>query len=627
MAAWNSASSDSLSDRYSTSFRKRKAATASETSVAILMDAHLNQFDNVRKPAPGFLGRLANKISQTIFPGTACVRGNIIAADTLVDAFIRHGRTTEYDLFIYPEARAAVSAKLNSVMSDIRQHGKNIRINSIADVLGGVDKYQIGVWFNPIPYCSVHGGIEIAHRIRSHFASTPYPVATLYHGLVELNTFYHLYLKQFLYPTLPCDSIICTSRASRDSARKIIGHLGDRLYEELGIRTKYNGRFDLVPLCVNTSEFRPRDKSNVRSKLEIPQNAFIILYLGRISPQKADLYPFLQALRYLVEKNPGRRLLWIIAGTEEPGYSDLLLKHARELNVARHVKVLLNVSDETKSLLLPASDVFVSPVDTLDESFGLTPIEAMACGVPQVVPDWDGYRDTVSHGETGFLIPTYWTDCSSDLTETGIVAGDAFDHLCLGQSIAVDMRHTVRYIQVLMDNPELSHEMAKRSRDRALSVYSCQEVVNQYEELWAELANIAGQLKVNTKTVSFDRFHYYDFFGHYASATLTDETLLQITSLGKEAIVGNASFPPKSIPSQDIAMLDATILRRVLIRSISQRDSPAGSQSDEGSSKPNKVQMGELIRFVGSIGDYHRSYIRRQIMWLIKYLYLEPVFD
>jgi D-inositol-3-phosphate glycosyltransferase len=620
MTAWNSLSKGSLPDPYS-------AEGANEVSVAILMDAHLNQFDSVRKPAAGFLDRLANKISQRIFPGTACVRGHIIAADTLVDAFVRQGKTTRYDLFVYPEARAAVSAKLTSFISDGEKQRKNIRINSITDILRGVDKYHIGVWFNPIPYCSVHGGIEIAHRIRSHYASTLYPIATLFHGLAEVNTFYQLYLKLFFYPTLPCDSIICTSRASRDSARKIIGHLGDRLDEELGIRTKYNGRFDLVPLCVNTSEFYPRDKRNVRRKLEIPQNAFVILYLGRISPQKADLYPFLQAFRWLVQNNPERQLLWVIAGTEEPGYSDLLLRHARELNVAEHVRVVLNISDETKTLLLPASDVFVSPVDTLDESFGLTPIEAMACGVPQVVPNWNGYRDTVSHGETGFLIPTYWTDCSSDLTETGILAGDAFDHLCLGQSIAVDMRHTVRYIQTLMDNPGLSHEMGKRSRDRAFSVYSYQSVVKQYEELWAELAKIASRLRVKTKAVSFDRPLYYDFFEHYASATLTDETLLQVTALGKEAIAGDSWFPPQTIPPQDFALLDATILRRALSKSVAPPASTPRYELVEGSSISDKVQMGELIRFVNSIGDYHSSYIRRQIMWLVKYSYLEPVLD
>ena len=39
---------------------------------------------------------------------------------------------------------------------------------------------------------------------------------------------------------------------------------------------------------------------------------------------------------------------------------------------------------------------FLSLVDCLQETFGLTPVEAMASGLPVVVSDWNGYRDTVS---------------------------------------------------------------------------------------------------------------------------------------------------------------------------------------------------------------------------------------
>src|SRR3546814_3034291 len=54
-----------------------------------------------------------------------------------------------------------------------------------------------------------------------------------------------------------------------------------------------------------------------------------------------------------------------------------------------------------------AADVFVSLSDNIQESFGITPVEAMAAGLPCIVSDWDGYRDTVVDGETGILVPTW----------------------------------------------------------------------------------------------------------------------------------------------------------------------------------------------------------------------------
>src|ERR1700760_3430249 len=56
--------------------------------------------------------------------------------------------------------------------------------------------------------------------------------------------------------------------------------------------------------------------------------------------------------------------------------------------------------------LWAGADVFLSLVDNIQETFGITPLEAMAAGLPVVVSDWDGYRSTVRDGIEGFLIPT-----------------------------------------------------------------------------------------------------------------------------------------------------------------------------------------------------------------------------
>ena len=54
-----------------------------------------------------------------------------------------------------------------------------------------------------------------------------------------------------------------------------------------------------------------------------------------------------------------------------------------------------------------AADLFISLSDGIQETFGLTPIEAMAAGLPVVVSDWNGYKDTIRDGVDGFRIPTW----------------------------------------------------------------------------------------------------------------------------------------------------------------------------------------------------------------------------
>jgi len=78
--------------------------------------------------------------------------------------------------------------------------------------------------------------------------------------------------------------------------------------------------------------------------------------------------------------------------------------------VSKRVRIAENVEFGRRNLYYTASDLFVGPADNPQECSPLAPLEAMACGLPQVAADWNGYRDEVSHGETGLLVPTYWGD-------------------------------------------------------------------------------------------------------------------------------------------------------------------------------------------------------------------------
>ena len=68
----------------------------------------------------------------------------------------------------------------------------------------------------------------------------------------------------------------------------------------------------------------------------------------------------------------------------------------------------------TSTFCFGAADLFVTVSDNLQETYGLTVIEAMASGLPVVAAGWNGYQETVRHGETGFLVPTHMVRTRDD---------------------------------------------------------------------------------------------------------------------------------------------------------------------------------------------------------------------
>ena len=107
-----------------------------------------------------------------------------------------------------------------------------------------------------------------------------------------------------------------------------------------------------------------------------------------------------------------------------------------------------------------AADLFLSLVDNPQETFGLTPVEAMATGLPVVVSNWDGYRYTVSDGIEGFLIPTLMPSSSKQGEELaahhdkGTVTYQDYVG-AVAQHVAVDTDAAAMAIARLADDPDL----------------------------------------------------------------------------------------------------------------------------------------------------------------------------
>jgi hypothetical protein len=118
----------------------------------------------------------------------------------------------------------------------------------------------------------------------------------------------------------------------------------------------------------------------------------------------------------------------------------------------------------------------------------------MAAGLPIVVSDWDGYRDTVRDQIDGFRIPTVMPTAGlgTDLAFRHALEIDTYDMYC-GHTcslIHVDIQKTAEAFTRLFQSAELRAEMGAAAKRRAYETFDWSAIIPRYEALWAELNQI-----------------------------------------------------------------------------------------------------------------------------------------
>jgi D-inositol-3-phosphate glycosyltransferase len=145
--------------------------------------------------------------------------------------------------------------------------------------------------------------------------------------------------------------------------------------------------------------------------------------------------------------------------------------------------------------LWAGADIFTSLVDNIQETFGITPVEAMAAGLPVVVSDWDGYRFTVRDGFEGFLIPTLGGPTSGlglNIVERHLFQITSYQSYAgeVAQYTAVHIGRAGTAIAALARSPELRRKMGAAGRARVRSLFDWPVVARQINGLVDEMAEI-----------------------------------------------------------------------------------------------------------------------------------------
>ena len=132
-------------------------------------------------------------------------------------------------------------------------------------------------------------------------------------------------------------------------------------------------------------------------QIDVPRSGGPLMgYLGRMKKYKSVDH-LIRALPIIRREHPEVRVVLVGDGDSRPGLEQL----ARELGVSGAVHFTGFVAPEEKVRLLNQMDVVVNT--SAKEGWGLTVIEANACGVPVVASDVPGLRDSVVDGTTGLL--------------------------------------------------------------------------------------------------------------------------------------------------------------------------------------------------------------------------------
>lgn len=525
--------------------------------------------------------------------------GAKIAIRNLYLAFLKHYTGERVVLFPSPQAQGALHREVGRLQQNFKLHPQ-IQVLGITEIRQSITHGRLH-WFEPrridARLCDV----------RQAYFMKPFPLTWAHHAISYRFQLARDFLPLLLSDSLPCDSVVCSSQAARTAISKILEMIASRLPLH---GTPYKGRLDVIPFGIDTGVFRPLDQRSCRRVLRLPAEATIVLYLGRISAQdKADLLPLAIAMSHVQKQSGSQPVLLIIAGKPRDNYSECLKRELQDRGLADSIRFIPYLTEAENPYLYSAADVFVSPSENIQETFGLVVLEAMACGLPQVVSDWDGYRDIVVHGETGFLIPTMWARCDETIIRNGIAHPDEWevDHFQLGQSVCVDIRALTRALLELTRNRELRLRMSAASRLRAETLFDWRKIVRRYEELWTELETIALSLpEIEATSRSFRVPSYFRCFNHYVTTTIDENTL----------IVWRDGISDRS---------DEIVLP---YRELFQNWGPFEGWNLDEMKKIVKaggryVRVGDVLNQADKNAD--RADAFRQLMWLLKYGYVQKI--
>jgi len=194
-----------------------------------------------------------------------------------------------------------------------------------------------------------------------------------------------------------------------DAADRLVANTGGEAGELVDLYGADPGKVRVVSPGVDLDVFTVGDVAAARALVGLPEDAQVLLFVGRIQPLKAPDV-LLKAAADLLARRPELRQSLVVAVVGGPSGSGLgkpraLQELAQRLGIQAQVRFVPPVDRATLAMWYRAADLVVVP--SYSESFGLVAVEAQACGTPVVAAAVGGLPLAV--GDGGLLVDGHET--------------------------------------------------------------------------------------------------------------------------------------------------------------------------------------------------------------------------
>ncbi|MFK7969440.1 MAG: N-acetyl-alpha-D-glucosaminyl L-malate synthase BshA [Bacteroidia bacterium] len=203
----------------------------------------------------------------------------------------------------------------------------------------------------------------------------------------------------------------------------------------------------VIPNFIDLARFAPQNKDHFRKMIALNDEKLLIHTSNFRKVKRID--DVIRAFAKVVEKVPSK-LLMVGDGPERGAAENM----CRDLNLCDHIIFLGNQNAVEE--IYAIGDVFMIPSGS--ESFGLSALEAMACGVPVISSNAGGLPEVNIHGETGYV---------SEIGDYEDMAANAIK---------------------LLEDQELWNKVSARAREVA-ETYNTDTIVPEYESYYHDVIN------------------------------------------------------------------------------------------------------------------------------------------